>query len=281
MKLSPSHLGVALWASFVFALTPFEQFGIPPAPPVTPPANLTDNSIFSLDARDLLAPRQSQSQCYYPNGWCTMTASTARATSTVQQATTITQKTTTTDAITNTRVATTDYVGTTQQYRLTVYYTTIYWSYWYYFYTVYRIQSTITTRTSTTVYETTTLTCSASNTYDAGSIFSRSRTNLPTPTNAGVTIPPTPTVGAILIGSCTRMTWAGSVTSDCETELARSTTSSTGVGGGSSDGNSDGSSDGSSGGRRGGGTSNANGSYLGSWVLIASAVVSAVLMIVL
>lgn len=71
MKLSPSHLGVALWASFVFALTPFEQFGIPPAPPVTPPANLTDNSIFSLDARDLLAPRQSQSQCYYPNGWCT------------------------------------------------------------------------------------------------------------------------------------------------------------------------------------------------------------------
>lgn len=93
-------------------------------------------------------------------------------------------------------------------------------TYWYFFYTIFYSPSTYTTRYRTTVTKTTAVTCEVTDYADALSTFSSVSSELPTPSDAQVTIPATPTAGALVIGSCVTTTVLGSSTDVCETEVA-------------------------------------------------------------
>lgn len=102
-------------------------------------------------------------------------------------------------------------------------------TYWYYFYTRMLIAaSTTTSRYLTTVTKTTILTCQATAFTAAEASFSAMSHDLPTPSDAQVTIARTPTPGALIIGSCVPTSISGSATSVCETDIAASSTGSTG-----------------------------------------------------
>jgi hypothetical protein len=130
---------------------------------------------------------------------------------------------------------------------VTYYSTTIYWSvfffferlickkylpvtnvcartYYYYYYTLLsEFSTTTTTRVRTTVASTTILMCTATNTYAAQAIFLSLSSNLPTPTEALVTPPVTPTAGAPIRGSCSPI----GTRSVCETLIAGAFSSAT------------------------------------------------------
>ncbi|KIW19995.1 hypothetical protein PV08_00570 [Exophiala spinifera] len=86
------------------------------------------------------------------------------------------------------------------------YYTTFYWTYWYYFYTIYYETSTYTTRAMTTVTMTTTCSVQAANWDSATALFAITSQDLPTPSDAGSYMPPTPTPGALIYGACGNLT---------------------------------------------------------------------------
>lgn len=74
--------------------------------------------------------------------------------------------------------------------------------YWFYYYTFHYSPSTYVTRESTTITRTTTVTCSATDSYEADIYFLSVANDLPTPASAGVYLPATPTSGATILGSC-------------------------------------------------------------------------------
>jgi hypothetical protein len=97
-------------------------------------------------------------------------------------------------------------------------------TYYYYYYTLQSAFLTeTTTRVRTTVSSTTTLTCQAADTYAAQAIFLSLSSDLPTPTEALITPPVTPTAGAPIRGSCSPI----GTTSVCETVIAGALTSAT------------------------------------------------------
>ena len=97
-------------------------------------------------------------------------------------------------------------------------------TYYYYYYTLQSAFLTeTTTRVRTTVSSTTTLTCQAADTYAAQATFLSLSSDLPTPTEALITPPVTPTAGAPIRGSCSPI----GTTSVCETLIAGALTSPT------------------------------------------------------
>jgi hypothetical protein len=97
-------------------------------------------------------------------------------------------------------------------------------TYYYYYYTLQSAFLTeTTTRVRTTVSSTTILTCKATDTYAAQAIFLSLSSDLPTPTEALVTPPVTPTAGAPIRGSCSPI----GTTSVCETLIAGALSSAT------------------------------------------------------
>jgi hypothetical protein len=97
-------------------------------------------------------------------------------------------------------------------------------TYYYYYYTLRSAFSTeTTTRVRTTVSSTTTLMCQAADRYAAEAVFLSLSSDLPTPTEALITPPVTPTAGASIRGSCSPI----GTTSVCETLFAGALTSAT------------------------------------------------------
>src|SRR5690348_205720 len=103
-------------------------------------------------------------------------------------------------------------------------------TYYYYYYTLISGFSTATTsRVRTSESSTTILTCTATDRAAAQAIFLSLSSDLPTPTEALVTPPVTPTPGAPIRGSCSPV----GTTTACRTLTAGVSTSSAISGGGS------------------------------------------------